>query len=746
MGKRNAIGNIGTRFKAVLFLLAALSITSYAIQEFFIVGQTSSATEINVAGRQRMLSQRISLLATRLTPPEQSLDEEEAQALRHQFINAVNLMQKSHEALTQGDPLQGIQPLTSKMLQTMYFGPELHLDRDVRAYLSLARPLSEEGLNADQLEKRKKAFFAFNDDRLLVDLNTVVERYEEENKSRFENLGIYQALSLIAILGALFASWMAVFQPLVRQLNKYIGTIFKQSFDLRGSEDRFRSITDSSQLAMIIAVDENSQIISWNPAAERFFGYSEEDAIGMDANRLVPKRHRELYDETFTQALASKTPQLFGQAIEAVGMAKDRHEFPIEISLGSWRQGGKKFFSAIVHDISPRIEAERAIKATASRLERAQKVAHLVHWEWDLETGVIITNEEGVKLLGRDPSVGQPTPEWFFSGIFAPDKRLFRSTIISGIKSGEPIQLEYRFMRGNNHEDLCWLHMDCAFERDKNGKVVRMVGAARDITKEKNLASTLIAAKEEAELANRAKSTFLANMSHELRTPLNAIIGFSDIIRDEMLGPIGTPAYLDYATDINTSGTHLLGIIGDILDVSKIESGKMDFHDETVDLAEVIQSCSTILDQRIKEGRLTFEIDIPETFPCLRADGLRLKQIALNLLTNSVKFTPPGGTVRFAAEITGDGNAALTFSDTGKGIEAEDIPLVMRPFFQSGDMHNSPQEGNGLGLYISRSLVELHGGELKLESTVGEGTTITVTLPTDRIIPLNTPADAPIGR
>jgi len=520
MGRKNAIGNIGTRFKVVLFLLAALSITSYAIQEFFIVGQTSSATEINVAGRQRMLSQRISLLATRLTPLAESLDEEEAWALRQKFINAVNLMEKSHEALTEGDPLQGIQPLSSKMLRAMYFGPELHLDRDVRAYISLARPLSDEGLNADQLEERKKAFFAFNDDRLLVDLNTVVERYEVENKSRFENLGIYQALSLVAILVALLASWMTVFQPLVRQLNKYIGTIFKQSFDLRGSEDRFRSITDSSQLAMIIAVDENSQIISWNPAAERFFGYSEEEAIGMDANRLIPKRHRERYDETFAMALSGKTPQLFGQAIEAVGMAKDRHEFPVEISLGAWRQGGKKFFSAIVHDISPRIEAERAIKATASRLERAQKVAHLVHWEWDLKTNLIITNEEGVKLLGRDPSVGQPTPQWFFNGIFAPDKKLFRSTIISGVKSGEPIQLEYRFMRGGDDNDLCWLHMDCAFERDKNGKVVRMVGAARDITKEKTLASTLIAAKEEAELADRAKSTFLANMSHELRTPL----------------------------------------------------------------------------------------------------------------------------------------------------------------------------------------------------------------------------------
>jgi len=172
----------------------------------------------------------------------------------------------------------------------------------------------------------------------------------------------------------------------------------------------------------------------------------------------------------------------------------------------------------------------------------------------------------------------------------------------------------------------------------------------------------------------------------------------------------------------------------------------MDFHDETIDLADIIQSCNIILDQRIKEGGLIFETHIPENFPCLRADGLRLKQIVLNLLTNSVKFTPPGGTVRFAAEITSDGNTALTFSDTGKGIEADDIPLVMRPFFQSGDMHNSPQEGNGLGLYISKSLVELHGGKLKLESKPGKGTTITVTPPADRVIPIDIPADALMGR
>ena len=737
MAKRSGLGNIGGRFRIVLILLAGLSLASYVIQEYFIIAQHSSATEINVAGRQRMLTQRISLLASRLEPAN-AADLEQAEALRSKLSRAVNQFETAHKALIEGNTIVGTRPPQSDMLKAMYFGPELFVDRDVKAFLVLVRPLLWPDLSAEDLRAHKRAFFSFDSDQLLTDLNKIVARYEYENKSRFENLSIYQTLSFVAILITILVSWVMVFQPLIRQLNKYIGTIFQQSFDLRGSEDRFRSITDSSVLAMIIAVDQDGSVISWNPAAERFFGYSQKEIIGQPAKELVPLRHRDIFEEKFKDVVKGEAPQFLGQSIEIVGLTKNGSEFPIEISLGTWTQGGKKYFGAIVHDITPRVEAEKALKASAHRLERAQKIAGIVHWEWDTQTDEIITDEEGVKLLGSDPSLGRPTPRWFFSRVFEPDKVKFRETIIHGLRTGDTIQMEFRFIRDMNASELCWLHMDCGFEKSKDGKVIKMVGAARDITADKRLENTLIAAKEEAELANRAKTTFLANMSHELRTPLNAIIGFSDIIRNELLGAVGNENYRNYASDIYKSGNHLLSILSDILDISKIEAGKVDFSDEPVALEEVIESCQIILDQRLKEGKLTLEIDIPKDFPRVKGDGLRLKQIALNILTNSVKFTPPGGVIRFNAKISKTGEASLTFSDTGQGIAAEDLALVMRPFFQSGDMHNSPQEGNGLGLYITQVLVELHGGYLDLYSTVGEGTTVEVTLPAERVLDTTT--------
>jgi len=738
MKKKTALGNIGFRFKVVLGLLAALTIVSYGIQEFYIIGQDSNATEINVAGRQRMLTQRISLLVSRLAPVEVS-GIAESQELRRNLSKAVELMATSHLALSRGDPKIGIKPPRSKTMKAMYFGPEMSVDRDMRAFLDLARPLLNDQLTAWDLAGYKKSFFAFDNDQLLSDLNAIVERYELENKEKFRNLSIYQTLSLVSILIALLISWFMVFQPLVRQLNKYIGTIFQQGTNLRGSEERFKSITDSSILAMIVAVDQSGDIISWNPAAERIFGYKAEEVIGQPSSMLFPERHQAAHEESFGRAKAGDAPELFGQAIEAIGITKEGMEFPIEISMGSWQQSGKKFFSAIIHDITPRVEAERALKASAHRLEQAQKVAHMIHWEWDIEADKVVTNAEGILLLGRDPNVGEPTPKWFFENIFAPDKDAFRDIIVHGLKTGETIQLEYRFVRNKETGELCWLHMDCAFEMSKEGKAVKMLGTARDATKEKRLESTLIAAKEEAELADRAKTTFLANMSHELRTPLNAIIGFSDIIRNELLGPMGSDVYKNYATDINNSGNHLLSIISDILDVSKLESGKMDFHEEAVDLAEVVEACQIIVEQRARDNELALKVEVAKSFPRIRGDGLRLKQITLNLLTNSIKFTPPGGKVGLTVQQADNGDAQLIFSDTGVGIDENDMDLVMRPFFQSGDMTNSPQEGNGLGLFIAKSLTELHDGTLELKSEVGLGTTVTVAIPAARLMEANIP-------
>jgi signal transduction histidine kinase len=246
----------------------------------------------------------------------------------------------------------------------------------------------------------------------------------------------------------------------------------------------------------------------------------------------------------------------------------------------------------------------------------------------------------------------------------------------------------------------------------------------------------IIAAKETAEGASRAKSEFLANMSHELRTPLNAIIGFSELMADELLGPLGSARYRDYVRDIHASGVHLLNIINDILDLSKIETGRIEANDAPLDLEPVLRGCIRIVHERASAAGLRLVEDIPPAPPLLHGDERMLKQILLNLLSNAIKFTPAGGEVRLAARTHPDGTVTIRISDTGIGIAPADIPRALQPFVQIDSSLNRRYAGTGLGLPIAKSLVELHGGQLEIESEVGAGTTIMLIFPRERSVPM----------
>jgi signal transduction histidine kinase len=240
-------------------------------------------------------------------------------------------------------------------------------------------------------------------------------------------------------------------------------------------------------------------------------------------------------------------------------------------------------------------------------------------------------------------------------------------------------------------------------------------------------------AKDKAEAANRAKSDFLANMSHELRTPLNAIIGFSDIIKEQMLGPVENERYLEYIRDINNSANHLLSVINDILDLSKIEFGNVPLIEENVDLDATIASCLTIIGERARNGGLAVEYKPLKKMPILWAEQRRIKQVLINLLSNAVKFTPSGGGITITLRRERDDGLAIAVSDTGIGIRQEDMAVVMAPFGQVDTGLNRKFEGTGLGLPLTRAFVEMHGGQLTLESALGKGTTATVRLPAKRI-------------
>ena len=252
-----------------------------------------------------------------------------------------------------------------------------------------------------------------------------------------------------------------------------------------------------------------------------------------------------------------------------------------------------------------------------------------------------------------------------------------------------------------------------------------------DITELKDHEGALIRAQEEAVQANAAKSEFLANMSHELRTPLNAIIGFSEVMMNQLLGKIGTPRYLEYSKNIHDSGRHLLDLISDILDLSRVEAGKMELWRRPVNMLQTIEASFQLVLPAAKEGGVDLVIkpDCCDQWPLLFADETKIKQILLNILSNAIKFTPRGGSVTVQSSRTEEGAFVISATDTGIGIAADALPLVLEPFRRLEPAHRRRYPGTGLGLPLAKALVELHGGTLSIESTPDEGTTVTISLP-----------------
>lgn len=242
-------------------------------------------------------------------------------------------------------------------------------------------------------------------------------------------------------------------------------------------------------------------------------------------------------------------------------------------------------------------------------------------------------------------------------------------------------------------------------------------------------------AKELAESANRAKTAFLANMSHELRTPLNAINGFSEMIALEMFGPIGDERYREYVEQINFSGNHLLAVINDILDISKVEAGKSELNMDEVDPAELIASTVELMRERANQGGLALNVAVPPDLPIIVVDGRRVQQVLLNLLSNAIKFTPGGGEVTVRARWSPQAGLNVSVSDTGIGISADKMHTVFEPFGQVENAFTKKYEGTGLGLPLAKALVELHGGDFKIESQLNVGTVASFTLPAEVAAP-----------
>ena len=257
----------------------------------------------------------------------------------------------------------------------------------------------------------------------------------------------------------------------------------------------------------------------------------------------------------------------------------------------------------------------------------------------------------------------------------------------------------------------------------------------QEVERTKKTSVELIITKEQAEAANRAKSVFLANVSHELRTPLNAIIGFSSIMADQLFGPIGHAKYREYLQDIRSSSEHLSDVLGEVLDLAKIEAGQFRMEDETVDMVKLFDESQALVNGQALLKGFQIELDVPKDLPKISGDRLRIKQSVLNLLSNAVKFTPGGqGNVRLKSWVTDEDELAVSVSDSGIGIPKEDQALVFSPFMRAASALSRSHEGTGLGLSLVKVFVDMHGGRIALESEVDTGTTFTIYFPAERLL------------
>jgi PAS domain S-box-containing protein len=332
---------------------------------------------------------------------------------------------------------------------------------------------------------------------------------------------------------------------------------------------------------------------------------------------------------------------------------------------------------------------------------------------------------------------GYETPAALMTGLIDIGRQLY----VDPARRAEFVRLmqENRELSGFESEiyrsdgSIIWISESCREVWDEHGIFVCYEGTVENISDRKQIEAELYAAREIAEQSNKAKSVFLANMSHELRTPLNAIMGFSELMTQELFGPLGDPHYAEFAGDIFRSGKHLLEIIGDILDLAKVETGQLGLDEREVEVVGLVHGSERLIAESARHRDITLEVIVPDGPVRILADSTRLRQILLNLLSNAVKFTPEHKSVALSCGRDGDA-LFLRVADTGIGMKPEDLVKVMQPFHQVDNSLSRRYEGTGLGLPLTQSLVDLHGGTMTIESVPDQGTTITVRLPASRVL------------
>ncbi|WP_434622641.1 response regulator [Azospirillum sp. B2RO_4] len=491
----------------------------------------------------------------------------------------------------------------------------------------------------------------------------------------------------------------------------------------------FRAVFDSSADSLVILrvnPDGSFTLHCANAAAQRLMGDRAAQAEGQPLDRLLPPDLAAKAMADLQSCIDAGAPTRFEEQHTHNGVTRwwEVSQVPIRDESGAI-----VMLSVGARDITRRHEAERAIRSSEARYRLLARSVTDIIGRIGLDGVRRFCSEATRDSLGSPPAelIGRPLVERVH-----PDDRDALAAGLARLTPDRPtLKTTYRL----RHADGRWVWIEAAVRlvTDDWGAPQDYVSVERDVTARKIMEAELQDARHAAESASRSKTEFLASLSHELRTPMNAVIGFADLIARESEGPVGTAHYRDFAVNIRDSGQHLLELINEILDHVRAESGQLTLDDDPVDLDAAATFAIRLLTPRAARAGIALSASVEPSARHMRGDERRIRQILLNLLSNAVKYTPSGGTVSLTAAPAPDGGLLLEVSDNGVGIPEQDLGRVLLAYTRVASPENRQTEGAGLGLPLTRRLVELHGGTLSLASRVGQGTTVTIRFPPDRM-------------
>jgi PAS domain S-box-containing protein len=518
---------------------------------------------------------------------------------------------------------------------------------------------------------------------------------------------------------------------------------------LRQTEERLYTVVENLSEGLVIS-DLDGQLLHWNPAALRMHGFTT-----LDKGSAKPPSFRDIF-EFSTLDGAVLPPEWWPLARICRGESLRGVEVRIRRLIGNWRRvfsyGGSivqdeedaPLAFMTIADVTERRQAEEALRDLTEQLQLALQVSRMGVWRSDLRSGDLTTIQGGGPISGLPEEISPSSTEAFLALIHPADRPGVVARLRQATETGEPYDSEFRIVLPDGSPR--WVSAQGRCTRDPAGKPAVMIGVDLDITERKmaeaalreaketlegkvaERTAELQSAKERAESADKLKSQFLANMSHELRTPLNGVLGFTEFLIDEKAGSINA-RQKEYLTDVHNSGSHLLQLINDVLDLAKVESGQDNLRVSTFSPGKAIEEVCAVVKGIANKKRVELAARVAPELSAVSLDEKKFKQICYNLISNAVKFTDAGGRVSLEAGAPVAGWFNFRVTDTGIGIKAEDLPRLFHEFEQLETGTARRYEGTGLGLALTKRLVEMHGGQISVESLFGVGSTFQVRLP-----------------